>query len=216
MENKKKASKEEAEALTGELKAVIGDPEHSWWTVGTKVREVIATLAYEALGYFSIEDWRKEHIKLSRAKLHRAVREVTYLKDVPRESVAVIVEGNAYRLTRLKPADGTSEEWLEKARTLSIRDFRIAVEEKRIEYGFPPPEKFCDPFPRMPESFQPIYEAVEPRLAATLGIDIEAQPELRFKVIEALFAGLMISGDAVLAELLADYENTPEEEETPA
>jgi hypothetical protein len=180
------ATKAEAEILDKEVIRVVGEIRSNWLHLGRLVQRFMETRAFEALGFPSFQAWITERLGESLSNVFSALRSVRALEGVPEEKLKRIGERNAHMLTYLPKKERTSEEWLEKAATLPIKDFnqevQIAIEQKT---GLRK-ERFKTFSIALPEAvYENLCEA-EKKLARCIGLDIETQPGNRIQVWEAV------------------------------
>lgn len=181
-----KATEAEAQVLDKEVIQTLKVMQSSWLRLGSLIQKVIDTRAFEPLGFRTMKDWMDARLGKSMSSAYSALRSVKALKGIPEEKLERISERNAHLLTRLPEGQRRSDMWIEKAATLSTKEFKEEVEtEIERKTGLPQEEfrTFSLPLPK------PVYEnlcAAEEKLARALSIDIEAKPGSRILAWEAL------------------------------
>ncbi len=181
-----KATEAAAQALDQEVIQILKVMRSSWLRLGSLIQKVIDTRAFEPLGFRTMKDWMDARLGKSMSTAYSALRSVRALKGIPEQKLERITERNAHLLTRLPEGQRRSDMWIEKAATLSTKEFKEEVEtEIERKTGLLQEEfrTFSLPLPK------PVYEspcAAEEKVARALSIDIEAKPGSRILVWEAL------------------------------
>src|SRR6267378_1164721 len=129
-----KATLEEANKRTKEVKEKFAVMGKLWWELGAEVKACIDDYIPEALGKKATE-WMKECFGDSWLRVYRAHRAIAALPGVSKEKLEKISEGNAYQLARLPENIRKSEEWIDKAGKLENEKFKEAVEKQREKKG---------------------------------------------------------------------------------
>ena len=197
------ATEREAKAIAEEAR-IISESQASgkgWWKVGTLYRKAIDGSVYVAMGYPNFKAWCEDYLKISLAKLKRCLREVTYLKDVPREKTVDIPEGNAYELSRMLPSLALTDEWLTLAASLPNGEFKKKADEAMGRKR----EKWFS-ITKLPESMREVYHAAIMVTAEATDTDLEEHPELEFKMLEYLLAAAVAARGPQLQEFLEGAE----------
>jgi hypothetical protein len=189
-----KATKTEAEAMDREVVRIVAEIRSNWLRLGSLIQRMIDSRAYEALGFPHMHAWMTARFGDSLSNVFSALRSVRALKGIPEEKLKRIGERNAHMLTYLPRKERKSDEWLEKAASLPIKDFKREVETFQQQKSGLAPEKFKTFSVALPEA---VYESVceaEKKIARSLGIDIETKPGNRIQVWEA-FAQWILQTD---------------------
>jgi hypothetical protein len=179
------ATKTQAEAMDREVVGIVREMRSNWLRLGSLIQKMIDCRAYEALGFPHVNAWMNARLGESLSNVFSALRSVRALKGIPEEKLKRIGERNAHMLTYLPEKERKNDEWLEKAASLPIKDFKDEVEAFRQQKSGLPPDKFKTFSVALPEA---VYESMceaEKKLARSLGIDIETKPGNRIQVWEA-------------------------------
>jgi hypothetical protein len=207
MARKKKAvlaTEREAKELSATIRSIV-QAENNWYILGGKLVQARDGSVYQALGYASMGAWMKDEIHCSRAKAHRAMRAVVVLTSLTPEQGAEMPEGNANLLTKLKPADANSEQWINAALHLPLRELGQAIAKFRHdEYGDIQPEKWLNPWPKVPETGVTIAEAAIEVICAAQEIDVETQKEKKAIAFLHFMTVVAQSSPAELAKFMGD------------
>jgi hypothetical protein len=198
----------EAKAMDREAVKMVAELKSGWLRLGSLIRKIIDTRAYEALGFPSLQAWMDARLGESASSAFSALRSVRALEGVPKEKLSRIGERNASALTYLPAKERKSEEWIQKATTLPTKEFkqevRIALEKKTGRA----PDRFKTFSIALPE---PVYDdmcAAERKLARTLQIDIEDKPGNRIQVWEAFTQWILLTEEETIqvqTEGIADF-----------
>jgi hypothetical protein len=180
-----KATEAEAKAMDREAIRIIAEVKSNWLRLGLVIERVSRTEAFVVLGFRSIHSWMEARLGGSMASGYSALRSVRALKDVPDEKLKRIGERNAHALTRLPERERKSDEWVEKAAKLSIREFKREVETAIEKKTGIPQERFKTWWIALPEAVYDSMCEAERKLARSLGIDIETNPGTRVQLWEA-------------------------------
>jgi hypothetical protein len=123
-----KATEAEAKAMEKEAVRIVSEMRTGWFRLGSLIRKIIDTQAYRALGYDTLDAWMKARLGESISSAFSALRSVRALEGVPEEKLKRIGERNAHVLTYLPAQECKSAEWIEKAATLPVKEFKQEVE----------------------------------------------------------------------------------------
>ena len=179
------ATDAEAREMDQEAIRIIAEVRSGWLRLGSLVEKMSRTEAFQPLGFPSMHCWMKARLGESLASAYSALRSVRALNGVDEEKLSQIGERNAHMLSYLPEKERKSNAWLEKAATLSAKQFKSEVETAVERKTGLPREKLRTFWIALPES---VYEAMceaEKKLAWSLGIDIETTPGNRIQVWEA-------------------------------
>ena len=189
------ATEQEARAMDTEVVRIVGEIRSNWLRLGSLIQRMIDTRAFEALGFPSAHSWMTARLGESISNVFSALRSMRALKGVPEEKLAQIGERNAHMLTYLPEKERKSEEWLEKAATLPIKEFKHQVETALVQKTGLPRDMFKTWSIALPEA---VYESMceaEKKLAWSLGLDIKTKPGLRIQVWEAWTQWILLQTD---------------------
>jgi hypothetical protein len=181
-----KATKAEAEALDKEVVRIVTETRSSWLRLGRLVEEVTMTQAWEALGFPNVHAWMIARMGESLSSVYCALRSVRMLKGVAEEKLRRIGERNAHALTYLPEKERRKDEWIEKAATLPMKEFKQEIEIALEAQTGLSRERFKAWSIALPEKVYENMCAAEKKLARSLHLDIEDQPGNRIIVWEAL------------------------------
>jgi len=123
-----KATEVEAKVMEKEAIRIVAEMRTGWFRLGSLIRKIIDTQAYEVLGYDTLDAWMKARLGESVSSAFSALRSVRALEGVPEEQLERIGERNAHALTYLPPKQRTSQEWIEKAAALPTKEFKQEVQ----------------------------------------------------------------------------------------
>ena len=123
-----KATEAEAKAMDKEAVRIVAEMRTGWFRLRSLIRKMIDTQAYEALGYNTMGAWMSARLGESISSAFSALRSVRALEGVPEEKLKQIGERNAHALTYLPAKERKSNEWIEKAATLPIKEFKQEVD----------------------------------------------------------------------------------------
>ena len=188
------ATKAEAQVMDKQVVRIVGEIRSNWLRLGRVVQRFMDARAYQPLGFPTFQAWMTARLGESLSNVFSALRSIRALDGVPEEKLKRIGERNAHMLTYLPEKERKSEEWLEKAATLPIKEFRQEVEIALEKKTGLPQERFKTFSIALPAL---VYESVceaEKKLAWSLGIDIETKPGNRIQVWEA-FAQWILQTD---------------------
>jgi hypothetical protein len=190
-----KATKAEAQAMDKEVVRIVGEIRSNWLRLGRLVQRFMETRAFEALGFPNFHAWMTARLGESLSNAFSALRSVRALEGVPEEKLKRIGERNAHMLTYLSERDRKSEEWLEKAATLSTKEFKHQIETALDQKSGLPRDRFKTWSIALPEKVYENMRAAEKKLAWSLGFDIETKPGLRIQVWEAWTQWILLQTD---------------------
>ena len=193
-----KATKAEAEAMDKEVVRIVGEIRSNWLRLGSLIQRMIDTGAIEVLGFPSMHSWMTTRLGESISNAFSALRSVRALKGVPQEKLERIGERNAHMLTYLPERERKSDEWIEKAAKLPIKQFKQEVETTIEKKTGLPRDNFKTWSVALPEK---VYESLceaERKLAWSLGIDIETKPASRILVWEAWAQWILLTDEETI------------------
>jgi hypothetical protein len=193
-----KATEAEAKAMEKEAIRIASEMRTGWLRLGSLIGKMMASHAYEALGYQSIEAWMNARLGESASSAFSALRSVRYLEGVPEEQLKRIGERNANALTYLPVKERKNKEWIEKAATLPIKEFKQEVQIELARKSGMAPERFKTFSIALPELvYQSMCEA-EKKIARALQIDIEDRPGNRILVWEAFAQWILLTDEQTI------------------
>lgn len=180
-----RATKAEAKAMDKEVIRIVGQIRSNWLHLGSLIQRMIDSYAFEALG-LGMHAWMTARFGNNLSSAYSALRSVRALRGIPQEKLEQIGERNAHALTRLPQKQRRSNEWIAKAATLPIREFKQEVEIALEQKTGLRRERFKTWSVALPETVYESMCAAEQKLARSLQIDIETTPGNRITVWEAL------------------------------
>jgi len=189
-----RATRAEAEAMDNEVVRIVAEIRSNWLRLGSLIQRMIDSRAYEALGFRHMHAWMNARLGDSLSNAFSALRSVRALKGIPEEKLKRIGERNAHILTYLPEKERKSDEWLNKAASLPIKDFKHEVKTFQQQKSGLAPEKFKTFSVALPEAVYDNVCEAEKKIARSLGIDIETKPGSRIQVWEA-FAQWILQTD---------------------
>jgi hypothetical protein len=195
---RRKATEAEAKAMEKEAVQVASEMQTGWLRLGSLICKMMDSQAHEALGYQSMEAWMKARLGESASSAFSALRSVRALKGVPEEQLKRIGERNAHALTYLPTKERKSEEWIEKAATLPIKEFKQEVEialEKKTGMA---PDRFKTFSIALPEKVYENMIEAEKKLARSIDLDIEEKPGNRILVWEAFSQWILLTDERII------------------
>ena len=143
------------------------------------------THAWEVLGFPNVKAWMTARMGENLSSIYSALRTVRMLEGVPEEKLRRIGERNAHALTRLSKSERRSDEWIEKAATLPIKEFKHQVEIAIEKNTGLRREGFKTFSIALPEPVDEDMCAAEKKFARSLRLDIEDMPGNRITLWEA-------------------------------
>jgi hypothetical protein len=193
-----KATEAEAKAMDTEVVRIAAEIRAGWLRLGLLIRKMIDSQAYEALGFPNMHAWMTSRLGESLSSVFSALRSVRALEGVPEEQLTRIGERNAHMLTYLPPKQRTSAEWIERAATLPIKEFKQEVQIELEKKTGMAPERFKSFSIALPEMvYQNMCEA-EKKMARSLQIDIEDRPGNRILVWEAFTQWILLTDEQTI------------------
>jgi hypothetical protein len=193
-----KATEAEAKAMDTEVVRIAAEIRAGWLRLGLLIRKMIDSQAYEALGFPNMHAWMTSRLGESLSSVFSALRSVRALEGVPEEQLTRIGERNAHMLTYLPPKQRTSQEWIERAATLPIKEFKQEVQIELEKKTGIAPERFKTFSIALPEMvYQNMCEA-EKKMARSLQIDIEDRPGNRILVWEAFTQWILLTDEQTI------------------
>jgi hypothetical protein len=208
--NRSDASKKEAVEFSARVQEGVRYIEKSWWSLASLVDECLRRHVPAAMG-MNAKSWMEKYLEGSLTDTFRKLRIFRRLAGVPRESVEAMKQANAEALCRLPERERISPEWVEKATTTPIKEFREQVDHRLEEKGIIH-EKFVLWSIRIPESLAERFEEAEKKVAFALTIDIETNPGNRILVWEAiavLVNDSQLSIGRLKQEIEGEYNRVP-------
>lgn len=205
------ATKHEAQEMDKEVMRLVADMKSGWLRGGRLIQKVGDTRAWVALGFANFNAWTEERFGKSASSAFSALRSVRALSGVPEEKLKEIGERNANALTYLPEKQRKSAAWIEKAATLSTKEFKDEVEAAKEKRTGHPREEYRTFAVRMPLR---IYEEMidaEKKVARMLSLDIENRPALKAEAWLAI--AQLVNGTAeehLIVELQGDVNGRVE------
>jgi len=177
------ATKAEAQAIDKQVTRIVGDMKSNWLRLGNLVQRVIDTRAWAPLGFPNMDAWINARLgESARRTAYLAVRNLKALKGIPEEKLKQIGPKNAEALTYLPERQRKSEEWIDKAATLPVKEFKQEVEAAREKATGHPPEEFRTFSIRVTKRVYDDMVDAEAKVARMLSLDIEQRPGLKGEV----------------------------------
>lgn len=205
------ATKHEAQEMDKEVMRLVADMKSGWLRLGRLIQKVGDTRAWVALGFANFNAWTEKRFGKSASSAFSALRSVRALSGVPEEKLKVIGERNANALSYLPERTRKSKEWIDKAATLSTKEFKEEVEAAKEKQTGHPREEYRTFAVRVPLR---IYEEMldaEKKMARMLALDIERQPGLKGEVWLAIAAMINTSEEGrLIAEVQGDVNGRAE------
>jgi hypothetical protein len=180
--------------MDAEVVRIVAGIMSSWLRLGSLIQRMIDSRAYEALGFRHMHAWMNARLGDSLSNAFSALRSVRALKGIPEEKLKRIGERNAHILTYLPEKERKSDEWLNKAASLPVKDFKHEVKTFQRQKSGLAPENFKTFSVALPEAVYDNVCEAEKKIARSLGIDIETKPGSRIQVWEA-FAQWILQTD---------------------
>jgi len=186
------ATEAEAKSMDQEVIRLIAEVRSGWFRLGLLIDRMQRTHAFDVLG-FSMHSWMQARLGESSATAYSALRSVRALEGVPAEKLEQIGERNAHALTYLLEQERKSEEWLKKAATLPTKDFKREVETAIQKKTGLAREKLKPFVILLPELVYDSLCEAEKKVARSLSIDIESNPNSRILVWEAFSQWILLT-----------------------
>jgi hypothetical protein len=193
----KTATEAEARAMDDEVARILTEIKSTWLRLGLLLQKMIDTSAYQALGFRSMHSWMTARLGGSMSNGFAALKSVRALKGVPEAQLEKIGTRNAQVLVRLPEKERKSEEWIEKASTLSEKELRAEVDAVMEKKTGMPRERFRFWGEAVPESVAQKLDEMMAKIGRVLELDI-VQRAGRITALEALAATILNTPDEQL------------------
>jgi hypothetical protein len=164
----KAAAKKNQIKLRGEYRQL----ERSWFKLGRSVGKAIHRGEHTALR-LTIDEWMQDtFMDSSPAKLWRALRSTKALAGLADSVLDRLTESSAYELAKLPEKMRKSEEYIDKAATMPVDEFKKEVADVLAKKHPEPKEEFRTWALRVPLSVYEMLKAAEAHAAEAMQLDI--------------------------------------------
>jgi hypothetical protein len=191
------ATKEEAMGLDREATQIVKAMKRGWLSLGLVMKRMSETQAFEQLGFRSMRAWMESRLGEQMASAYQSLRAVRALDGVPESKLEKVGTRNAQLLVRLPEKVRKSDEWIDKAATLSERALRAEVDALIEGKTHMPKEQFRYWGEAVPESVAQKLDEMMTKIGRVLEVDITERPG-RITALEALAATILNTTEELL------------------
>ena len=193
-----KATEAEAKTMDNEVVHIVGQMRSNWLRLGRLIQEISDTQAFVPLGFPNMNAWMTSRLGESLSSAFSALRSVRALRGVPEEKLKQICERNANALSYLPEKMRKSDEWLDKAATLPIKEFKQEVQIELEKKTGMAPDRFKTFSIALPEKVYENMVEAEKKLARSIELDIEQKPGNRILVWEAFTQWILLTDEQTI------------------